>query len=168
MIRNIWHLHLRHHQVAPNPKRAPRAACTPPIPPPCIFKNYLMWIPKGCLVPWSPGTPNNPLPREFKTFLRFSFMSLWCTRYLGVRRPPCSTQGADTEVRRPSHPVALAWALQLMFITNPAPLSAAVGRAEPIVIQVSTEPTTTDLKPGSTEDITYFRWGSRKKEKSHT
>lgn len=120
-----------------------------------------MWIPKGCLVPKTPGcshgTTNNPLPTEFKTFLRFSFMSLLCTRYLGMGRPPCSTQGTDTEVRRPSHPVALPWVLQLMFITNPTPLSAAVWRAEPIVIQVSTEPTTMDLKPGSTEDITYFR-----------
>lgn len=55
-----------------------------------------------------------------------------------------------------------------MFITNPAPLSAAVGGAEPIVAQVSTEPTTMDSKPGRTEEITHFRWASSKKEKSHT
>lgn len=55
-----------------------------------------------------------------------------------------------------------------MFITNPAPFSAAVGGAEPIVIQVSTEPNTTDRKPGSTEDIIHFKWDGRKKEKSHT
>lgn len=92
----------------PKPKKSPQGCPGPPR----IPKNYPTWVPKGCLVPptpcWSPGNPSNPVPRGFKTFLRFSFISLGCSSYLGVRRPPCSTQGADAEVWRPSHPVALA------------------------------------------------------------
>lgn len=68
----------------------------------------------------------------------------------------------------PSHSIALARALQLELIANPAPLSAAAGGAEPVVVQVGAEATTVDPEPGRTGETTHLRWGQQEKgEKSH-
>lgn len=78
---------------------------------------------------------------------------------------PAAPLGADAKILSPSRPVPLAWALQLRLIANPAPLGAAAGGAEPVVVQVGTEAAATDLKPGRTEETTCLRMGP---EKNHT
>ena len=76
--------------------------------------------------------------------------------------------GADAKVLSPSRGVALAWALQLGLVANPAPPGAAMGRVEPAVAQEGTEATAVDPKPGRTDKTTHLRWGQQEKGgKSH-
>lgn len=80
-----------------------------------------------------------------------------------LRSAPCSPLGADAKVLSPSRPVALAWALQLGLVANPAPLGAAAGGAEPVVVQVGAEAVAADPKPGRTDEGTHLRWGQQGK-----
>ena len=101
-------------------------------------------------------------------FFKVFFCVLIMPRVLGFEDAPCSRLRADAKVLSPSRPVALARAPQLGLIANPAPLGAAAGGAEPVVIQVGTEAAAADLEPGRAGETTHLRWGQQEKRRKVT